>query len=192
MLLECDLSLAEGYTSQTQIARVLSEGWLRRNGYCLSCESDQLIPTAANSKASDFVCPDCAERYELKAFRSEPTKRLVDGAYDALISRIRAGSVPTLMLMGRSDQWCPQALTAVHHSFLTPDVIEKRNPLSPKARRAGWVGCNIHLDLLGVDARISIINSGIPADRKTVRERFRMFQRSKDIHRRCEDGRPSR
>jgi type II restriction enzyme len=181
MRLQCDLSLAAGYTSQTQIARVLSEGWFRQNGYCLSCEGNHLIQTKANSKASDFLCPGCTERYELKAFRSEPTKRLVDGAYDALLSQMHSGSVPTLMLMGRSDQWQIQALTAVHHSFLTPDVVEKRKPLSPQARRAGWIGCNIRLDLLGEDARIPIVKLGIPEDRKIVREHFQRFQRLKDV-----------
>ena len=181
MRLECDLSLASGYKSQTQIARVLSEGWFGKNGYCISCESDNLLPTATNSKASDFICPICSERYELKTFRAEPKKRLVDGAYSALISRIQSGSVPTLMLMERSESWKILALTAVHHLFLTPEVVEKRKPLSPRARRAGWIGCNIRLDLIGTDARIPLIRSGVLADRDSIREQFRKFKRLKDV-----------
>lgn len=61
----------------------------------------------------------------------------MDGAYEALISRIRDGSVPTLILMKRNEHWGVEALTAIHHLFLTPDVVEKRNPFSPLARRAG-------------------------------------------------------
>ena len=181
MRLQCDLALAAGYTSQAQIARVLSEGWFRQNGYCLSCEGDHLIQTKANSKASDFVCPGCAESYELKSFRLEPTRRLVDGAYDALLSQMQTGSVPTLMLMGRNDQWHIQALTAVHHAFLTPDVVEKRKPLSRNARRAGWVGCNIRLDLLGDDARIPIVDLEFQKIEKIVRRRFQSFQRLQDV-----------
>jgi type II restriction enzyme len=181
MQLECDLTLAARYTSQTQIARVLSESWYSRNGYCLSCENDQLSPTAANSKASDFTCADCSERYELKAFKTEPAKRLVNGAFDALISRIRNGSVPTLVLMKRDEGWKIQSLSAVHHLFLTPDVVERREPLSPSARRAGWTGCNIRLDLIGADGRIPIIESGVAVDRKKARERFRQFQPLRDV-----------
>ena len=181
MQFECDLALATRYTSQTQIARVLSESWFSQNGYCLSCDSDQLTQTTANSKASDFICPSCSERYELKAFRAEPTKRLIDGAYESLISRIRTGSVPTLVLMKRNQQWRIQALTAIHHLFLTPDVIEKRKPLSLLARRAGWIGCNIRLDLIGTDARIPIVESGAQVDREQSRGRLRKFQRLKDV-----------
>jgi len=181
MPLECDLTIAAGYTSQAQIARVLSESWFAQNGYCLSCASDQLTQTTANSKASDFVCPSCAERYELKSFRTEPTRRLVDGAYDALISRIRTGSVPTLLLMERSERWKIQSLTAIHHLFLTPEVVEKRKPLSPIARRAGWIGCNIRLDLIGSDARIPLVKAGLLLDREQSRGHFRKFQRLKDV-----------
>jgi type II restriction enzyme len=181
MQLECDLALAARYKSATQIARVLSEGWYCRNGYCLSCENDQLSPTSANSKAADFTCLDCSERYELKAFKTAPTKRLVDGAYEALLSRIREGSVPTLVLMKRNDRWKIETLTAIHHLFLTPDVIEKRKPLSPTARRAGWIGCNIRLDLIGADGRISLVESGALVDRRKVRERFRKFESLKEV-----------
>jgi type II restriction enzyme len=181
MRLECDLTLAARYTSQTQIARVLSEGWYSRNGYCLSCENDLISPTAANSKASDFTCEHCSERYELKAFKTEPTTRLVDGAYEALLSRIRSGSVPTLVLMKRDSRWRVESLSAIHHLFLTPEVIEKRKPLSPSARRAGWVGCNIRLDLIGADGRIPLVELGVPVDRRKARERFRKFQPLKGI-----------
>ena len=181
MRLECDLTLAARYTSPTQIARVLSEGWYSCNGYCLSCESDQLSPTPANSKASDFTCEHCSERYELKAFKTEPARRLVDGAYEALLSRIHSGNVPTLVLMKRDPQWRVESLSAIHHLFLTPEVVERREPLSPSARRAGWVGCNIRLDLIGADGRIPIIESGVPVDRRKAREQFRKFQPLRDI-----------
>lgn len=181
MILQCDLTLAAKYTSQTQIARILSENWFARNGYCLSCEDDRLSMTAANSKASDFICSSCSESYELKAFRTEPTRRLIDGAYDALISRIRAGKAPTLILMKRNDKWGVEALSAVHHVFLTPDTIEKRKPLSSSARRAGWVGCNIRLDLIGIDGKIPLIAAGALVDREKTRERFRRFERMKEV-----------
>jgi type II restriction enzyme len=175
MLLDCDISVAVGYTSQLQISRVLSEKWFRENAYCLSCDSDRLSQTPANTKASDFVCRACNESYELKTFRSKPVRTLVDGAYNALMSRIRSDSVPTLMLLERNEKWQIQGLTAIHHLFLTPEVIEKRKPLSPTARRAGWVGCNIRLDLIAPDAQIQVVHLRKPASREFVRESFRRF-----------------
>jgi type II restriction enzyme len=181
MRFECDLSLAAGYKNQTQTARVLSENWFGENGYCLSCVSDSLSATPANTKASDFICPNCSERYELKTFLSEPRRRLVDGAYSALMSRIQSGSVPTLMLMEHSETWRITALTAIHHLFLTPEVVEKRKPLSPSARRAGWIGCNIRLDLIGTDAKIPLIRSGVSADRQFIREQFQKFEGLRNV-----------
>ncbi|WP_058188085.1 DpnI domain-containing protein [Terracidiphilus gabretensis] len=181
MKFECDIDFAAGYKSQQQISRVLSEQWFGVNGYCLACESDQLFPTPANTQASDFSCRNCEQIYELKAFRIKPKNRLVDGAYSAMISRIKSGSAPTLLLLERTDSWRIQGLTAVHHLFLTPEIIEMRKPLSSMARRAGWVGCNIRLDTIGPDAQISLVSSGVPVDRRIVREKFQEFERLKNI-----------
>jgi type II restriction enzyme len=181
VLLECDVSVAVGYTSQPQVSRVLSERWFLENGYCLSCDSDRLFQTPTNTKASDFVCRTCNESYELKTFRLKPVRTLVDGAYSALMSRIESGSVPTLLLLERNEKWQIQGLTAIHHLFLTPDVIEKRKPLSPTARRAGWVGCNIRLDLIASDAQIRVIHQREPASQEFVRESFQRFNRLQSI-----------
>ena len=43
MLLRCDISAADKYTSQAQRSRVLSEAWFQSNGYCLSCDNDRLL-----------------------------------------------------------------------------------------------------------------------------------------------------
>jgi type II restriction enzyme len=97
------------------------------------------------------------------------------------MSRILDGSVPTLMMLERNDAWEIQSLTAIHHLFLTPDVIEKRKPLSPTARRAGWVGCNIRLDLISPDAQVAIVGKGRPNEPKLVRESFRRFEQLRII-----------
>lgn len=181
MTLDCDRSAAIGYTSPLQISRVVSEAWFRRNGFCLACECEALEPTANNTKACDFVCRICSGCYELKAFLRKPAKRLIDGAYGALVSRLNSGTAPTLVLMERSSDWSVSGLTAIHPLFLTPDVVERRKPLSPTARRAGWVGCNIRLDLMGKDAAIEIIKDGVARPRESVREQFRKFNRLREI-----------
>ncbi len=163
------------------MARVLSEAWFGRNGFCVACQADFLEPTANNTKACDFLCRTCGERYELKTFRRRPTKKLVDGAYAALMSQLRGGASPTLMLLERSAAWTVSGLTAIHPIFLTPAVVEQRKPLSPTARRAGWVGCNIRLDLMGKDAAIEIVEGGVPRPREFVREEFRKFARLREL-----------
>lgn len=181
MLLRCDISIVDRYTSQAQRSRVLSETWFQSNGYCLSCDNDDLRATAANTKATDFICPACDHNYELKAFRNRPKSKLVDGAYSALMARIQEGSVPTLMMLERNDDWEILSLTAIHNLFLTPNVIEQRKPLSEMARRAGWVGCNIRLDRIANDAKIEVVGDGCQNNRKLVRKAFRQFNGLKSI-----------
>jgi type II restriction enzyme len=181
MLLDCDLSFATGYHSKSQIARVLSEGWFRDNAYCLSCENNQLLPTAANTKVSDFVCDECRLSYELKSFRNKPVTNLVDGAYSSMLFRIQGDSVPVLMLLETTDAWKIRSLTAIHYLFLTPEVIIKRKPLSSTARRAGWIGCNIRLDLIASDAQIQVVKEGVPIEPNRVRQQFQRFNTLKSI-----------
>jgi type II restriction enzyme len=176
MLLRCDTSLADSYVSGAQKSRVLSETWLESNGYCLSCDSAVLRRARANTRATDFLCPTCGQSYELKAFRVQPRRSLVDGAYGALMGRILNDSAPTLMMLERNEHWEIQSLTAIHHLFLTPEVIEKRKPLSETARRAGWIGCNIRLDRIAPDAKIPIIAAGRPNDPGAVRGAFKRFE----------------
>jgi type II restriction enzyme len=97
------------------------------------------------------------------------------------MARILDGSVPTLMMLERNDQWKIQSLTAIHHLFLTPDVIQERKPLSPSARRAGWIGCNIRLDQIASHAQIEIIGSGRSIAPRLVREAFQRFDKLKRI-----------
>jgi type II restriction enzyme len=175
MELSCDLSIALGYVSPAQRARVISEHWFSQNCYCLACDSDSLSRTAPNTKALDFSCNLCGQKYELKTFRRRPRKSLVDGAYDSLIGRVYDGSVPTLCLLGRTDSWQIDSLTAIHSSFLTPSVIERRPALRDSARRAGWVGCNIRLDRIPPDGEIDLIRGGICLPKRDVRSDFKRF-----------------
>lgn len=181
MLLSCDISVADKYKSGAQISRVLSEFWFESNGYCLSCESRVLHRTRPNTRATDFQCTKCEENYELKAFRVQPKKSLVDGAYSALMERILSGSTPTLMMLERTSTWEIRNLTAVHHLFLTPEVIEKRTPLAMTARRAGWVGCKIRLDRIAADAKIPVIASGKAEDPGIVRKAFQRFENLRSL-----------
>jgi type II restriction enzyme len=175
MQLTCDLSIANAYRSLPQRARAISEYWFSQNCYCLACGSDQLIRTAPNTKARDFSCLACGHPYELKTFRKRPPKSLVDGAYAALIARINASAAPTLCLLERSESWQIESLTAIHSSFLTPWVVEKRPPLGSHARRAGWVGCNIRLDLIPADGEIAIVHKGVCLPKEKARNNFKRF-----------------
>ncbi len=173
--LNCDVSVAAGYKSASQQARVISEAWYLKNAYCLACDSDEVKATKRNTPANDFVCPKCGHRYELKAFKRRPRKALNDGAYKTMMEGISAFRAPTLCLMERTVDWQIRSWSAIHSGFLVPNVIVKRKALSDSAQRKGYVGCTIRLDQIAPDAEISVIDKCVIVKVEDVRRRFQRF-----------------
>lgn len=59
MDLRFNISLAQGYKSVTQIARVLTEDWLSRNMYCPICGEISIKKAETNAPVKDYVCEHC-------------------------------------------------------------------------------------------------------------------------------------
>ena len=60
--------------------------------------------------------------------------------------------------------------------FFVPGIVEQRKPLSEKAKRAGWVGCNILLGDIPVQGRIPIIENGVFLEKSCVLNRVKKTQ----------------
>jgi type II restriction enzyme len=172
MNLRCDLALAAAYRSASQVARILSEDWCNRELYCPACDSDRILRSKANTPAADFACPRCKQLFELKSLRTWNPKKIVDAGYDAMVRSIRADRTPHLLLLQYNPKWYIRNVLLVPRMFLTESVIEKRRPLSPAARRAGWVGCNILLRSIPSDGKIAIVSDGAPEPEQLVRREF--------------------
>jgi len=168
--------IAERYKSPSQKARVITEKWFEENMYCPACPSDFLEPTPHNEKVVDFICPDCGERYQMKSMSHPFGFRVMDSAYKPKIEAIKNGTSPNFVFMhyDRSSMTVQNVVIIPKH-FISPEIIEKRKALSPNARRAGWIGSNILLGRLPVDARISIVSDGMVIPEKLVRESWRRF-----------------
>lgn len=177
MELGLDLSLAAGYKSGSQIARIVSEDWVSRELPCISCGAGSLGHAAANSPALDFECPDCSAGFELKSKRTAFGSRLVNGEYGTLVSRLSSDSAPNFLLM-RYDLSLARVedLSAIHSGLLTPLAINPRPPLPPTARRAGWVGSVIDLSRLPDGALVPIVRGGIPRSFEAVRRDWRSYR----------------
>ncbi|MCQ2192284.1 MAG: hypothetical protein MJZ23_05400 [Paludibacteraceae bacterium] len=162
MDLRFNTSLAEGYKSASQIARVLTEDWLARNMYCPICGETTIRRAEPNAPVKDYVCEHCKSQYELKSKKSTRDtypRRVEDGVYNTMISRITSLDNPSFFFM-HYDRYEVNNLIIVPKCFFTPNVIFKRKPLSESARRAGWVGCSILLGEIPNVAKISIIHNG--------------------------------
>ena len=65
----CSLGFAEPsavYTSATQQARHLTEGWMAEHGFCAACPADRLPLAPDNTRVGDSRCADCGEGRELE------------------------------------------------------------------------------------------------------------------------------
>jgi type II restriction enzyme len=160
MDLQCKTNLADEYKAGQHIARILSEDWCTRELYCAGCDSDRLTRSRANTPSLDFTCPRCEQLYELKALKRWASRKIVDAGYEAMMRAIKADRTPNLLVLHYSSDWFVRNLMLIPRAFFTESVIEKRKPLSAKARRAGWIGCNILLGQIPQDGKIAMISSG--------------------------------
>lgn len=168
--------LASGYKSPAQIARVVTEGWVSNNMYCPSCDSEHLDAMKPGKRVVDFCCDSCEERYQLKS-QSKPFRgRVLDGEFHTMLDAIRTDRMPNFLFMEYArDIWRVQNLFLIPAHFFSPSVIERRKPLGPTARRAGWEGCNVLLGRLPIDGRIHIVEDGDVRGIDEVRRQWHRF-----------------
>jgi len=172
MDLQCRVDLAARYKAASQIARVLSEDWCTRELYCPACDSNRLMGSKPNSPAVDFECAKCDQPFQLKSLRHWNPRKVVDAGYEAMLRAIRADRTPNLLVLQYSSTWLVQNLLLIPRMFFSESVVEKRKPLGPNARRAGWVGCNILLSEIPLDGKIPMISAGMPVRKERVREEY--------------------
>ncbi len=169
MDLQLNASLAENYTSNSQKARVITEQWVSDNMFCPRCGNKKVCRFENNKPVADFYCQNCDNQYELKSHNSLNMDRINDGAYSTMIERITSADNPDFFFMSYSKtNWLVQSFYFVPKHFFIPGIIEKRAPLAPTARRAGWIGCNILLGKIPSTGKIPIIENGVITDKKNV------------------------
>ena len=169
MELSLNLSYAEGYKSKSQIARVITETWVSQNAYCPHCGCETLAKNVNNSPVLDFHCPVCSQGFELKSKSGKYGRKIVDGEYSAMISRITSSTNPDFFFLNyQLDNNKVTDFLLVPKQFITESVIEKRTPLSSTARRAGWTGCNILIERIPVDGMIFIVKDSVISQKNEV------------------------
>lgn len=169
MQLKFDLSKAEGYKSKSQIARVLTESWVKTNAYCPNCGQDYLDEFANNRPVADFYCTSCQEQFELKSKKGNSGTRIVDGAYETMIERISSENNPNFFFLNYDEtSYDVKNFLIIPKHFFTPRMIEKRKPLLLTAKRAGWQGCNIVIEDVPESGKIFFIKDRDIASKKDV------------------------
>lgn len=180
-----DKSLITEYHSGSQIARVLTENWLKKNMFCPRCGNSYINNFENNRPVADFFCPICKNEYELKSKVGPLGHKINDGAYSTMIERITSNNNPDFFFMSYSKQELKvKDFVFIPKHFFVPDIIEKRKPLTSTARRSGWIGCNILIDKIPEQGKINIISNGEILDISSIIEKANKSNQleTKDIH----------
>ena len=160
--------VADNYNSIPQKIRVLTESWVKEYIYCPSC-GKSINEYKNNKPVADFYCEKCNEDYELKSKKDRIGKKIVDGAYSTMIERLNSNSNPNFFFLNYDkNSFEVINFMVIPKHFFTPDIIEKRKPLSSTARRAGWVGCNILLNTIPESGKIFYIKNGKSENKSIV------------------------
>lgn len=160
MKLSLDTKLAVAYKSQAQKARVFTENWVDSEIYCPNCGHLDIDKYPNNRPVADFYCSNCKEDYELKSKQDGVGTKIVDGAYRTMIERLQDSNNPNFFLLNYDLQNLEVLnFLVIPKHFFVPEIIEKRKPLAPTARRAGWVGCNIILQNIPETGKIFFVKN---------------------------------
>ncbi len=166
-------AIGSKYKNNAQKTRVVSERWAWQNAYCPRC-GNELTKLENNRPVADFLCTSCKEEFELKSKKAKSIgKKITDGAFSAMIKRINAPNGPNFFFLTYDKaQLRVNNFLVIPSYYFTPNVIEKRKPLSKNARRPGWVGCNILTHKIPASGRIYFVKNSIIIDKKRVLEKW--------------------
>ncbi len=164
-----DERLATGYTSASQRMRILTEHWVGESIFCPNCGRVDIGKYPNNKPVADFFCSNCKEDYELKSKQDSTGSKIVDGAYRTMIGRLKSSSNPNFFLLNY-DLPTLEVINffVIPKHFFVPEIIEKRKPLAPTARRAGWIGCNILLESIPQTGKIFFVRNRQIAPKEIV------------------------
>ena len=181
MNLAFNTNLAHGYTSNSQIARLLTENWVLNNYYCPSCGEIPLNEFENNRPVADFYCKKCSEEFELKSKSGKLSNTITDGAYSTMIERINSENNPNFFFLTYTKNWTVNDFLIIPKQFFIPEIIIKRPPLAESARRAGWIGCNIDISKVAEAGKVFLIKNAQTINQEIVKETFNktLFLRTK-------------
>jgi type II restriction enzyme len=113
--------------------------------------------------------------------------KIVDAAFVAMKRKIETEGAPNLVALHYArDAWRVRTVVLVPSFAFTLSLLEKRAPLGAKARRAGWVGCNILLRNVPPDARVFVVHEGEVLSKSAVRTAYRRLRPLRNL---CQEKR---
>lgn len=174
MHLSLDSGLLEEYSSGRQQARLVTEMWASWNLYCPNCLESRVSPQKVGSPLVDFRCSNasCGQTFQLKSQKSKFGTVLRDAAYRPWIDSMKLGTTPNLTLLQYDLRRLRVLNVEVIPSFFLRSSCFESWLLST---RKHYEMCSIHLNMIGPDARIKIVQDGEIKDQTEVQRQFKSF-----------------
>ncbi|MDP1580416.1 MAG: DpnI domain-containing protein [Candidatus Didemnitutus sp.] len=174
--------LGARYKSPSQQARCVSESWGTENLYCCACVADKLLPESTNTSVTDFRCPSCVGRYQLKSQSRKLGRSILGSNYQKMLAAVLGNRSPNFFLLHyQLPEWFVRNLVVIPRFAISPTVIQKRAPLAASARRAQWIGYKLDLGLVPAAAKISLLVEGSEVSPTTVRAQFARISRIQEL-----------
>lgn len=181
MNLTMDLTPGKKYTKKTKQAMAITENWLLNNFCCPFCNS-KLIKYQENNICADFYCKKCNEDFELKSKNGKfSASKITGSAYQTTIDKINSDNNSNWILL-EHDNYKVKRIVFIPRYFFYDNVVEPRNKLSEHARRAGWQGCRINLNLIPSFGKICYLNDAEEIDQKIISYRLKQAEKLKKIN----------
>ena len=87
--------------------------------------------------------------------------------------KIENGDIPNFFYLNYSiPNYRVNNLIVIPKHYFTKEIIIKRKPLSPNARRAGWVGCNIDISSIPESGKLYLVKNGQEENYNKVIDKF--------------------
>ena len=167
MNLIMDKNISDKYANKSQKARIITESWLLDNFNCPFCHS-KLKQYTANNKCADYYCKKCNEDFELKTINGKFSKTKINGAgYQATLDKINSDKSAHWILLEHRD-FVVNEITFIPKYFFYDEMIEPRKKLTETAKRAGWQGCRIALNMIPSFGKITYIKNNKEIDKKII------------------------
>jgi len=86
-----------------------------------------------------------------------------------MIERLSSNNNPNFFLLTYDrETFRVKDFLSVPKYFFVDSIIEKRKPLAPTARRAGWVGCNIVIQNIPEFGKVFYVKNGVKKSKDEV------------------------
>jgi type II restriction enzyme len=163
-------NLATGYKSKSQVSGILTEAWVHNEIFCPACGS-LISHFEKNRPVADFYCDDCKEEYELKSKKDKMGKRILDGAYETMIERLKSENNPNFFFLNYNvENYTVENFMVIPKHFFTPEIIIKRN--KGLIDRPSYIMCSIDLTQIPQSGKIFYIKNKKVEAKKEILENW--------------------